>query len=284
MAASSPDAVAAEGARLLSLLVADPADSLGGSRETREPDHPSVIVHMVKSLMPGQDLTRVTIPPFFLEPRSLLERMADLMMHPDLLLGAARLAAPVARMAALLRWYLSGWHFKTLGVKKPYNPIVGETFACRWRHADGSESQYLAEQVLHRPPVSAIVLENARHGVRLDAHVYTKSQFQAPQTTKSILDGGCYLTLRAPGLGKAAAAGGAAGGAAEGAAGEAAEGEEEYFMTLPTFYAHNLILGTMRMEVSARARARARSSGGGAERGAERQARTRGRRRNPCGN
>jgi galactokinase len=29
-------------------------------------------------------------------------------------------------LQALLRWYLSGWHFKTLGVKKPYNPIVGE--------------------------------------------------------------------------------------------------------------------------------------------------------------
>ena len=41
--------------------------------------------------MPGQDLTRVTIPAFFLEPRSLLERMADTMMHPDLLLGVSKL-------------------------------------------------------------------------------------------------------------------------------------------------------------------------------------------------
>ena len=87
-------------------------------------------------------------------------------MHPDLLLGVNKLASPDGRMAvsatrtqrspslaslarslarprscthahrrrpappplpqALLRWYLSGWHFKTLGVKKPYNPIVGE--------------------------------------------------------------------------------------------------------------------------------------------------------------
>ncbi len=46
-------------------------------------------VRAVKSLMPGQDLTRVTIPAFFLEPRSLLERMADTMMHPDLLLNVS---------------------------------------------------------------------------------------------------------------------------------------------------------------------------------------------------
>ncbi len=57
------------------------------------------------------------------------------------------------------------------------------------------------------------------------------------QTTKSILDGGCYLTLRAPGLGGAAGSAGAA------------AGEEEYFLTLPTFFAHNLILGTLRMEI-----------------------------------
>ena len=33
------------------------------------------------------------------------------------------------------------------GVKKPFNPIIGETFACAWRHDDGSLSQYFAEQV-----------------------------------------------------------------------------------------------------------------------------------------
>jgi oxysterol-binding protein-related protein 8 len=100
--------------------------------------------------MPGQDLTRVTIPPFFLEPRSLLERMADMFMHPDLLLGVAALPDPVARIEGVLRWYLSGWHYKTVGTKKPFNPVVGETFACFWKHADGTRTQYFAEQVLHR--------------------------------------------------------------------------------------------------------------------------------------
>jgi oxysterol-binding protein-related protein 8 len=54
--------------------------------------------------MPGQDLTRVTIPAFFLEPRSLLERMADTMMHPELLIGVSALADPLDRMRAVLRW------------------------------------------------------------------------------------------------------------------------------------------------------------------------------------
>jgi oxysterol-binding protein-related protein 8 len=174
--------------------------------------------------MPGQDLTRVTIPSFFLEPRSLLERMADTQMHPDLLLGVADLPDPVDRMKAIVKWYLSGWHYKTVGVKKPFNPIVGETFACYWKHADGSRSQYFAEQVSHRPPISGIYFENRRHNVVASSHVWTKSQFSAPQTTKSILDGACVLKLTN-------------------------RGPETYYITFPTYYAHNLLLGTLRMEV-----------------------------------
>ena len=68
--------------------IPDPDNTLGGMKDDVEPEHPSVIGHIVKSLMPGQDLTRVQIPSFFLESRSLLERMADMMMHPDLLVEA----------------------------------------------------------------------------------------------------------------------------------------------------------------------------------------------------
>ena len=133
----------------------------------------------------------MTIPAFFLEPRSLLERWADVLMHPELLLGVGALPDAAARMRAVARWYLSGWHYKTVGVKKPFNPIVGETFAAAWPHADGSRTQFFAEQVAHRPPVSAIYFENAAHGVSASAHVWTKGSLSTPNTTKSILDGGC---------------------------------------------------------------------------------------------
>lgn len=208
---------------MFQLAEADPAHTLGGIKDDIEPEHPSVIGHMVKSLMPGQDLTRVTIPSFFLEPRSLLERMADTQMHPDLLLGVQDEEDPVERMKIVARWFLSGWHYKTVGVKKPYNPIIGETFACYWKHNDGSKTQYFAEQVLHRPPVSAIYFENRKHGIHATSHVWTKSQFSAPQTTKSILEGACLLTLE--------------------------NRDELYYITFPTYYAHNLLMGQLRMEM-----------------------------------
>ncbi len=43
--------------------------------------------------------------------------------------------------------------------------------------------------------VSAIYFENAENQVKATAHVWTKSQFSAPQTVKSILEGACYLNF-----------------------------------------------------------------------------------------
>lgn len=64
--------------------------------------------------MPGQDLTRVSIPSWFLDRNSLLERMSDTLMHPDLLLPLATTEDPVERMKIVTRWFLSGWHYKTV--------------------------------------------------------------------------------------------------------------------------------------------------------------------------
>jgi len=77
--------------------------------------------------------------------------------------------------------------------------------------------------VAHRPPVSAIYFENAQNGIVASAHVWTKSQFSAPQTVKSILEGACLLNFTQLG--------------------------EEYYITFPTYYAHNLLLGTLRTDI-----------------------------------
>lgn len=78
--------------------VPDPEGTLGGAHNAKDqPEHPTMLGHLVKSLMPGQDLTRVTIPSWYLEPRSLLEKMADTMMHPQLVLGYVVLNPAVSK-------------------------------------------------------------------------------------------------------------------------------------------------------------------------------------------
>lgn len=52
------------------------------------------------------------------------------------------------RMKAVVKWYLSGFYKKPQGLKKPYNPLLGETFRCYWQHPNGSRTFYLAEQVI----------------------------------------------------------------------------------------------------------------------------------------
>jgi len=84
----------------------------------------------------GMDLSRVTFPTFVLEPRSMLERITDFMSHPDLIFGQADFVLysctssdfisraehcndPEERFIRVLQYYLSGWHIKPKGVKKP---------------------------------------------------------------------------------------------------------------------------------------------------------------------
>ena len=41
-------------------------------------------MHMLSQVRVGMDLTRIVLPTFILEKRSLLEMYADLLAHPDL--------------------------------------------------------------------------------------------------------------------------------------------------------------------------------------------------------
>lgn len=53
---------------------------------------------------------------------------------------------PEERFMRVLQYYLAGWHIKPKGVKKPYNPVLGEFFRCRYDYPDGSQGFYVAEQ------------------------------------------------------------------------------------------------------------------------------------------
>ena len=46
--------------------------------------HGSLITHLLSQVRIGMDLTKVVLPTFILEKRSLLEMYADFFAHPDL--------------------------------------------------------------------------------------------------------------------------------------------------------------------------------------------------------
>lgn len=137
------------------------------------------------------------------------------------------------RMKKVVKWYISGFYKKPKvktdslaairrlksvillilfssfrhwqGLKKPYNPIIGETFRCLWIHTKtNSKTFYIAEQVKqwhplryqlvyywtthqddtyvvlqvsHHPPVSAFYVSNRKDGFCLSGSILAKSKF-----------------------------------------------------------------------------------------------------------
>ena len=88
--------------------------------------HGSVITHLLSQVRIGMDLTKIVLPTFILERRSLLEMYSDFFAHPDIFLEIADGKDPEERMIRVLRWYLSSFHAgrKSSVAKKPYNPIL----------------------------------------------------------------------------------------------------------------------------------------------------------------
>ncbi|KAF4010103.1 hypothetical protein G4228_001389 [Cervus hanglu yarkandensis] len=146
--------------------------------ETVSEENKSLIWTLLKQVRPGMDLSRVVLPTFILEPRSFLDKLSDYYYHADFLSEAALEENPYFRLKKVVKWYLSGFYKKPKGLKKPYNPILGETFRCLWIHPrTNSKTFYIAEQVSHHPPISAFYVSNRKDGFCLSGSILAKSKF-----------------------------------------------------------------------------------------------------------
>ncbi|KDD73543.1 hypothetical protein H632_c2068p0, partial [Helicosporidium sp. ATCC 50920] len=83
-----------------------------------------------KNLLKGQlDLLKVSLPVKIFEPRSYLEKLADPWVYPEFLDRAAQSSDPVVRLKWVSTYFLAGFHRAFLSWRKPFNPILGETWA-----------------------------------------------------------------------------------------------------------------------------------------------------------
>ncbi|XP_026014725.1 oxysterol-binding protein-related protein 11 [Astatotilapia calliptera] len=210
----------------------DKEEDLGAVEEER-----SVILHLLSQLKLGMDLTRVVLPTFILEKRSLLEMYADFMSHPDLFVTITDGSSPEDRMVRFVEYYLTSFHEGRKGAiaKKPYNPIIGETFHCSWKvpkrpdaskepsqgspdptasSQDSYQVRFVAEQVSHHPPVSGFYAECQERRMCVNTHVWTKSKFMGMSIGVSMVGEGCLYLL---------------------------EHDEEYTFTLPCAYARSIL-------------------------------------------
>lgn len=201
--------------------------------ENSEPDETSVldenegsiIASLISQLRIGMDLSKVTFPTFVLEPRSMLERITDFMSHPELIFGAEDEDDPQERFLRVLSYYLAGWHIKPKGVKKPYNPVLGEFFRCQYDYANGTQGFYIAEQVSHHPPISAYFYISPANKLLITGELRPKSKFLG-NSVCTVMEGENRVTL----LGR--------------------PDDGEYVLEMPNMYARGILWGRMVLELA----------------------------------
>ncbi|CAG8475492.1 16066_t:CDS:2 [Cetraspora pellucida] len=183
----------------------------------------SILLGLISQLRKGMDLHRVTLPTFVLEPRSMLERITDFMSHPELILRVPKQDDALQRFVNVVRYYLSGWHIKPKGVKKPYNPVLGEHFRARWKFPDATESFFVSEQVSHHPPISAYYYASPENNIIIAGDIRPKSKFLGNSAATLMHGESKIFFTNRPG--------------------------EVYRITMPNVYARGILFGRMVLEL-----------------------------------
>eukprot|EP00798_Chlamydomonas_sp_ICE-L_P026418 gene26418-17517_t len=114
------------------------------------------ITSMGRRLLSGSlNIINSPLPVAIFEPRSYLEKLADVWVYPSYLKQAAESQDPVERLKLTVTWFIAGLHHAFDKWKKPFNPLLGET----WQAAHSDGSQIFMEQISHHPPISAFHIE-----------------------------------------------------------------------------------------------------------------------------
>lgn len=153
-----------------------------------KPQSPPTLKDFIASIdsVDGDLSSTITAPPFVLDTKSVLELPASWAERPSFFVAAASAPDPAQRALLVLRWFLASLknlqHFgrpeEGRGVRKPFNPFLGESFLAKWEDQNG-ETLLVSEQVSHHPPVTACRLWNEQHGVSAEG-------FTRPEVTLNL--------------------------------------------------------------------------------------------------
>ncbi|XP_059469244.1 oxysterol-binding protein-related protein 11-like isoform X2 [Neocloeon triangulifer] len=162
-------------------------------------DEHSTLLKLASHTKRGTDLTRVTLPTFLMEPKSLLEQLSNFFSCTSLFINIGNSKDAKGRMLAIVKWYLTSFNagLKMRPGKKPLTPLVGETFVCSWKVLEGTKTHtihFVAEQVQNQPPVSAFHVECPSKQLKLDGFASFKCIFTGMSVDITV-SGGIRLNL-----------------------------------------------------------------------------------------
>lgn len=188
----------------------------------------NILLNIISQLKPGCDLSRITLPTFILEKKSMLERITNQLQFPEIVLDAHTEKNELQRFVKVVKWYLAGWHIAPKAVKKPLNPVLGEHFTCYWDLPNKQQAFYIAEQTSHHPPESAYFYMIPESCIRVDGVCIPKSRFLGNSTAAMMAGLTVLQFLDIKG--------------AKGA-------PEKYTLSQPNMYARGILFGKMRIEL-----------------------------------
>ena len=115
----------------------------------------------------SMDFTRFSFPVGYSEQRSFLERTADLFafIADDYAQQMVDCGVPETRLQLLATGIIAGFHIY-LASKKPWNPVLGETYVGRWPNG---VTMY-GEQTSHHPPISDFQIFGPNNEWKCHAH------------------------------------------------------------------------------------------------------------------
>lgn len=136
------------------------------------------------------DLANVTIPPFFLAPKSVTQIPASWSERPSNFAAPAKESDPQKRALLVLKFFLASLRTQFYvdgdvhgGIKKPLNAFLGEIYSAKW--TDGADTaEILSEQVSHHPPITATHIWDAAAGIRADGYARVEMTFNGNVSIK----------------------------------------------------------------------------------------------------
>ncbi|KAJ1910083.1 hypothetical protein LPJ71_003300 [Coemansia sp. S17] len=140
----------------------------------------------------GKDLSQISVPVFFNEPTSFLQRFTEDMEYCDLLEIATRVPRSEDRTLFVAGFAMSNYASTFGRIAKPFNPLLGETF--EYVRPD-KKYRAISEQVEHHPPISACWIEGKNYLYHADTNVKTK--FTGGSLTV-VPTGVCHVELKLP--------------------------------------------------------------------------------------
>ncbi|OBT95838.1 hypothetical protein VE01_06062 [Pseudogymnoascus verrucosus] len=156
---------------------------------------PSLISFLRKNV--GKDLSTISMPVSSNEPLSALQRVAEGLEYAQLLDAAAKSPSPQHRhllIAAFSISYFSSSRARERAIRKPFNPMLGETFELvRSDSETPGNFRFLAEKVSHRPVKMACQADSPLWSF---AHSSMPIQKFWGKSAELITEGKVYVVLR----------------------------------------------------------------------------------------